>query len=159
MPYFRFTLVAFALAIGIYARDSNKPDFSGKWKLVKVSDAQLYKQLPSEVYTFNQQPDEFRAKMQIKDGLGERTFDIAAKTDGKPYDQKCADTPCTMTAKWDGKTLVWSIEREVITQQGKLQMWNGRKMHLSDDGHTITSERTARTNGQERQWTETWERQ
>jgi hypothetical protein len=159
MPYFRFTCAALAFAIWTYALDSSKPDLSGTWKLVKVTNVELSKQLPNEIYTFTQRGDELLIKMDIKDRLGDRTFDLAAKLDGKPYEQKCAGSPCTITAKWDGNTLVWSLAREITVKQGKFRIWNERKMHLSDDRHIITAERTTRQNDQERQWTETWERQ
>src|SRR5262245_6063987 len=151
-------LITISFVINTALAQSAKPDFNGTWKLVKVSEEELNAQLPYEVYTFEQTGNDFRAVMRIKDGLGERTFDVKVKMDGKPHEQRCGNVPCTITASWDDSSLVWSLQREIDTGNGRYTMLTERKMQLSADRKTITSQRSLRTGEGQRKWVETWER-
>ena len=92
--------------LGAHAQSTPKPNFNGTWKLMRVSRPESSQQVPNEVYTFTQKGHDFHAKMHIQDELGDRTFLVEAKMDGKPSDQKCAATPCTITAQWEDHSLV-----------------------------------------------------
>jgi hypothetical protein len=130
-----------------------KPDFSGTWRITAMSPSSG--PLHYAQFTYEQKGADLRLIMRIEDKMGERVLDIRCKIDGQACEQECGDGPRTFRAAWEGDSLTWSLHR--ILPNGTL--YNARKMYLSPDGRTISTDRIERRNDVETVLKETWTRE
>jgi hypothetical protein len=131
------------------AESTNKPDFSGTWKLQAKW---------SEVYVIEQSASGLRVLEQIDDSMGQRTLDVSGPIDGQPHEQTVDGFPCVFVAKWEGphhNLLTFETNRQ--TKSGWL--FNRRTMQLFPDGRVISARRTRLLPLPEETFTEVWMKQ
>jgi hypothetical protein len=80
---------------------------------------------------FEQKDSSFKETLYLNFGNNEQSAEYEYAADGKEVDPKDPKVPYTITAKWEGKTLV-----QTLKQRGKSQEFI-RKFTLSDDGKSI----------------------
>jgi hypothetical protein len=108
------------------------PDLSGVWKM-NPTKSKAERPLPSGIkIKFDQKDSSFKETLTMTFGENEQSVEYEYATDGKEVELKDPKAPYTITAKWEGKTLV-----QTLKQKGKSQGFT-RKFTLSDDGKSIS---------------------
>jgi hypothetical protein len=108
------------------------PDLSGAWKMNPVK-SKAERPLPSGIkIKFDQKDSSFKETLTMAFGDNEQSIEYEYAADGKKAEIKDPKAPYTITAKWEGKTLV-----QTWKQKGKSQGFT-RKFTLSDDGKSIS---------------------
>jgi hypothetical protein len=121
-------------------RYSDKPDFSGEWKL--NVDKSEFGQMPapsSALLKIAHKEPSLKITRTIGTGDGERTTETLYSTDGKEVTVKLpGSNPGKSTAKWAGSTLVIESMTSLNGEEFRV-IW---KWTLSKDGKTLTTVRT-----------------
>ena len=126
------TMLMFVCALcASFAAAQTTPDLSGVWKM-NSAKSKAERPLPSGIkIKFDQKDSSFRETLTMAFGDNEQSIEYEYAADGKEAEIKDPKTPYTITAKWEGKTLV-----QTWKQKGKSQGFT-RKFTLSDDGKSI----------------------
>ncbi len=115
-----------------FATAQTTPNLSGVWKM-NPAKSKAMRPLPSGItIKFDQKDSSFKETLTMAFGNDERTVEYEYAADGKEVEAKDPGVPYTITAKWEGKTLV-----QTLRQKGKSQGFT-RKYTLSDDGKSIS---------------------
>lgn len=113
-----------------FAAAQTTPNLSGVWKM-NSAKSKAMRPLPSGItIKFDQQDASLKETFTMAFGNNERSIEYEYATDGREVEVK--ELPYTLSAKWEGKTLVQSCK-----QKGKSQGFT-RKYTLSDDGKSIS---------------------
>jgi hypothetical protein len=113
-----------------FAAAQTTPNLSGVWKM-NPARSKAVRPLPSGITVkFDQQESSFKETFTMAFGNNERSTEYEYSADGKEVEIK--EMPYTLSAKWEGKTLV-----QAMRQKGKSQGFT-RKYTLSDDGKSIS---------------------
>src|SRR5262245_15589385 len=107
------------------------PNLSGMWKM-NPSKSKSERAVPSGIaIKFEQKGTSFKETFYLTFGTNEQSAEYEYTADGKDAEIKDPKVPYTISAKWEGKTLIQSWKK-----QGKSQGFT-RKFTLSDDGNSI----------------------
>lgn len=98
-----------ALAVCVAFNQTTKPNITGTWERVAMTGAG---NPGAEFMTIAHTEPYFYLLYRIKDGAGERVLDLKGIIDGKPHKQETEGRPATLTAYWEGQSLILDIERE-----------------------------------------------
>jgi hypothetical protein len=108
------------------------PNLSGVWKM-NPAKSKAERPLPGGIkIKFDQKDSSFKETLTMTFGENEQSVEYEYAADGKEVELKDPKAPYTITAKWEGKTLV-----QTLKQKGKSQGFT-RKFTLSDDGASIS---------------------
>jgi hypothetical protein len=114
-----------------FATAQTTPDLSGTWKM-NPAKSKAERSLPSGIkIKFDQKDSSFKETLTMTFGENEQSIEYEYAADGKEVELKDPKAPYTITAKWEGKTLV-----QTLKQKGKSQ-GSSRKFTLSDDGKSL----------------------
>jgi hypothetical protein len=114
-----------------FAAAQTTPDLSGAWKM-DPAKSKAERPLPSGIkIKFDQKDSSFKETLTLAFGNNEQSIEYEYAADGKEAEIKDPKTPYTISAKWEGMTLV-----QTWKQKGKSQGFT-RKFTLSDDGKSI----------------------
>jgi hypothetical protein len=114
-----------------FATAQTTPDLSGVWKM-NPTKSKAERPLPSGIkIKFDQKDSSFKETLTMTFGENEQSVEYEYGADGKEVELKDPKAPYTITAKWEGKTLV-----QTLKQKGKSQGFT-RKFTLSDDGKSL----------------------
>ena len=128
---FSTTLILIGALCASFAAAQITPDLSGVWKM-NPAKSKAERPLPSGIkIKFDQKDSSFKETLTMAFGDNEQSIAYEYAADGKEAEIKDPKTPYTITAKWEGKTLV-----QTWKQKGKSQGFT-RKFTLSDDGKSI----------------------
>ena len=133
MKYWLLALVSVA-AVASAASGSNKPDFSGEWKMNAAKSN--YGAVPAPA-SFVRKITHAEPKLTIVEvqsgGGSDGTVTRKMTTDGKPTVIDINGTPVTCSAAWDGAALIatTAVDSAGVTFKDK--------MSLSEDGKSLTS--------------------
>jgi hypothetical protein len=72
----------------------------------------------------------------MDDELGDRVLNFVAPLDGKEHKQTVIGTPASVTAAFEGDTLVLEIKRQA---RPDLLLHNRRRLRLADEGKRLES--------------------
>jgi hypothetical protein len=115
-----------------FAAAQTTPDLSGTWKM-NPAKSKAERPLPSGIKVkFDQKDSSFKETLTMAFGNNEQSAEYEYAADGKEVEPADPKIPYTITAKWEGKTLV-----QTLKQKGKSQGFT-RKFTLSDDGKSIS---------------------
>jgi hypothetical protein len=128
-----FTVVAVFAMTFLAAHAQAATNFTGAWKLnLSKSDYGPVPQPDTMTRTINHNDPSLQISTYQKGAQGEATTELKYTTDGKPAENKAANS--TGTAKWDGDKLVVDSVRDLNGTEIKFHdVWN-----LSADGKTLT---------------------
>jgi hypothetical protein len=125
------TLMLVGALCASFAAAQTTPDFSGTWKM-NPAKSKAERPLPSGIkIKFDQKDSSFKETLTMAFGDNEQSIEYEYAADGKESEIKDPKTPYTITAKWEGKTLV-----QTWKQKGKSQGFT-RKFTPSDDGTSL----------------------
>jgi hypothetical protein len=128
---FSTLLILIGAICASFAAAQTTPDLSGVWKM-NPAKSKAERPLPSGIKVkFDQKDSSFKETLTMAFGDNEQSIEYEYAADGKEAEIKDSKTPYTITAKWEGKTLV-----QTWKQKGKSQGFT-RKFTLSDDGKSI----------------------
>jgi hypothetical protein len=114
-----------------FAIAQTTPNLSGTWKM-NPAKSKAERPLPSGIkIKFDQNDSSVKESFTMTFGENEQSLEYEYAADGKEVELKDPKAPYTITAKWEGKTLV-----QTLKQKGKSQGFT-RKFTLSDDGKSI----------------------
>lgn len=107
----RLWVMLVVLALGIFAQESEKPDYSGTWQLdLDRTRFGEISQPKSLVIQIEHREPQLRIQMVTATGKGEVRETLELTTDGEQHAQTGRERPCTATARWDQ----WSGARLVV---------------------------------------------
>jgi hypothetical protein len=113
-----------------FAAAQTTPNLSGVWKM-NPAKSKAMRPLPSGItIKFDQQESSLKETFTMAFGNNERSIEYEYSTAGKEVEIK--EMSSTLSAKWEGKTLV-----QAIRHKGKSQGFT-RKYTLSDDRKSIS---------------------
>ena len=126
------TLMLVGAFCASFATAQTTPNLSGAWKM-NPAKSKAERPLPSGIkIKFDQKDSSFKETLTMAFGDNEQSIEYEYAADGIEAEIKDPKTPYTITAKWEGKTLV-----QTWKQKGKSQGFT-RKFTPSDDGKSIT---------------------
>jgi hypothetical protein len=131
-----FLPLALAAAVWLSAADTNRPNFTGTWKMnaAKSSFGQLPRPIEYERHIDHQEPLIQMTVRQVGP-TGEQSVDAVLRTDGRPTTNKYRGGEAKTTAEWAARELELTTTRameggDAVTRE----TWS-----LSEDGKTLTS--------------------
>ena len=115
-----------------FAAAQTTPDLSGLWKM-NAAKSKFERPAPNGIAVKIEQKDSsFKETLYLTFGNNEQSIEYEYASNGKEVELKDPKAPYTITAQWEGKTLV-----QTLKQRGKSQGFT-RKLTLSDDGKSIS---------------------
>jgi hypothetical protein len=133
MKYWFLALVCVAGMVSA-AAVSNKPDFSGEWKMSAAKSNYGAVPAPASFVRKIVHADPNLTIVEVQSGGGsDGTVTRKMTTDGKPTAIDINGTPVTCSAAWDGKALIatTAVDSAGVTFKDT--------MSLSEDGKSLTS--------------------
>jgi hypothetical protein len=131
-------LAAFVLVCSLSAAD--KPDFSGEWKL--SSPKSDFGPMPGfekwDLAVTHKDPSLKVKSTMSNPQMGERTTDSEYSTTGEETVTGEGAAASTVSARWDGATLLVKSVRKVNMQGEQVEISSQEKWSLSEDGKTLT---------------------
>lgn len=122
------------------------PNLSGTWAM--QADQSDFGPMPAPSArrdVIDHQEPKLTIRRTVTTAQGESSSDLVYVVDGKPYKNMAGPTEVTSTLHWDGRVLV--MESVAVTPQGEIQITD--RYTLSEDGKTLTVQRTFSVQGQQ----------
>jgi hypothetical protein len=140
-------LLAIALAVPAVSAARQVPNLSGTWVLqADKSDFGMMAAPQSRTDVIDHQEPKLTIKRtMVTAAAGESQVNLVYAVDGKPHKNMAGPSELTSTLSWEGRTLV--TVSTVDTQQGQVTITD--RLTLSEDGKTLTQQRTLSAQGQE----------
>ena len=140
-------LLAIALAVPAATAAQQVPNLSGTWVLqADKSDFGMMAAPQSRTDVIDHQEPKLTIKRtMVTATAGESQVSLVYAVDGKPHKNMAGPSELTSTLSWEGRTLV--TVSTVDTQQGQVTITD--RLTLSEDGKTLTQQRTLSAQGQE----------
>ena len=138
-------LAALLLAVPVLAAQG-VPNLSGTWVL--QADKSDFGQMPGPTArqdVIDHQEPKLTVQRTVTGPQGETMANLAYVVDGNPHKNMAGPTEVTSTLRWEGAVLVMSSV--AAGAQGEVQITD--RYSLSEDGKTLTQERTFSFQGQE----------
>jgi hypothetical protein len=115
-----------------FAAAQTTPDLSGTWKM-NPAKSKFERPAPNGIAVKIEQKDSaFKETLYLTFGNNEQSIEYEYATDGKEVELKDPKAPYTITARWEGKTLI-----QTMKQKGKSQGFT-RKFTLSEHGRSLS---------------------
>jgi hypothetical protein len=140
-------LLAIALAVPAVSAARQVPNLTGTWVLqADKSDFGMMAAPQSRTDVIDHQEPKLTIKRtMLTAAAGESQVNLVYAVDGKPHKNMAGPSELTSTLSWEGRTLV--TVSTVDTQQGQVTITD--RLTLSEDGRTLTQQRTLSAQGQE----------
>jgi hypothetical protein len=140
-------LLAIALAVPAVSAARQVPNLTGTWVLqADKSDFGMMAAPQSRTDVIDHQEPKLTIKRtMVTAAAGESQVNLVYAVDGKPHKNMAGPSELTSTLSWEGRTLV--TVSTVDTQQGQVTITD--RLTLSEDGKTLTQQRTLSAQGQE----------
>jgi hypothetical protein len=140
-------LLAIAFAVPAVAAAQQVPNLSGTWVLqADKSDFGMMAAPQSRTDVIEHQEPKLTIKRTVvTTAAGESQVSLVYAVDGKPHKNMAGPSELTSTLSWEGRTLV--TVSTLDTQQGQATITD--RLTLSEDGKTLTQERTLSIGAQE----------
>jgi len=139
-------LLAIALLPAVSAAQQ-VPNLSGTWVL--QADKSDFGRMPAPQSRTDvighQEPKLTITRKMVTTAAGESTVSLVYAVDGKPHKNMAGPSELTSVLSWEGQTLV--TVSTVDTEQGQVTITD--RLTLSEDGKTLTQQRTLSAQGQE----------
>jgi hypothetical protein len=133
----RKLILIFAAATLAYPQTSAKPNFTGRWKMVRDKSEFHGFKMPDAIIRVVDHRDPTMNLHTIQT-VGDKTSmsDVSYLTDGTPATNTISGRDAESKAFWDGQVLV--IRTLMKTSRGDQEVVEDR-WELSDGGHTLTT--------------------
>jgi hypothetical protein len=140
-------LLAIAIAVPAVSAAQQVPNLSGTWVLqADKSDFGMIPAPQSRTDVIEHQEPKLTIKRTVvTTAAGESILNLVYAVDGKPHKNMAGPSELTSTLSWEGRTLVTVSTLE--TDQGQATITD--RLTLSEDGKTLTQQRTLSMQGQE----------
>jgi hypothetical protein len=140
-------LLAIAFAIPAVSAAQQVPNLSGTWVLqADKSDFGMMPSPQSRTDVIEHQEPKLTIKRTVlTTAAGESILNLVYAVDGKPHKNMAGPSELTSLLSWEGRTLVTVSTLE--TGQGQATITD--RLTLSEDGKTLTQQRTLSMQGQE----------
>ena len=140
-------LLAIALALPAVSAARQVPNLTGTWVLqADKSDFGMMAAPQSRTDVIDHQEPKLTIKRtMVTAAAGESQVNLVYAVDGKPHKNMAGPSELTSTLSWEGRTLV--TVSTVDTQQGQVTITD--RLTVSEDGKTLTQQRTLSAQGQE----------
>lgn len=141
-------LLAIAIAVPAVSVAQQVPNLSGTWVLqADKSDFGMIAAPQSRTDVIEHQEPKLTIKRTVVTTVaGESTLNLVYVVDGKPHKNMAGPTELTSTLSWEGRTLV-TVSTVATDQAGQMTITD--RFTLSEDGKTLTQQRTLSAQGQE----------
>ena len=141
-------LLAIAIAVPAVSAAQQVPNLSGTWVLqADKSDFGMIAAPQSRTDVIEHQEPKLTIKRTVVTTVaGESTLNLVYVVDGKPHKNMAGPTELTSTLSWEGRTLV-TVSTVATDQAGQMTITD--RFTLSEDGKTLTQQRTLSAQGQE----------
>ena len=150
MPVLARSAIVLALCFGAQhaAVAQAVPNLTGTWTM--AADKSDFGPMPApkartDVIDHREPALTIKRSIQSPGAATAAVIDLTYAVDGKPYTNTTPQGEITSTLKWDGKVLV--ITSQVPTPGGTAEVTD--RLSLSEDGKTLTFDRTIAVQGQE----------